>query len=129
MGTRVTRSQFRGRRFLILLFFTPDRAPEALLSGLVSAHERLEWFEADVLAIVPSASSALPSDHPPLRYLADPALTATRRFTAVGEQAPQTAIVVLDRYGAVEQRWIEPNLPITKEVLDLVERLAHNCSG
>ena len=128
-GVRVSRAQFRGRRFLTLLFFSPDHAPESLLSGLATEHERLEWFEVEVLAMVPSIPSDLPPDHPPLRYLADPSLTVTRRFTNLTEQGPRTTVVVLDRYGAVEQRWDEPALPTTKEVLDLLERLAHTCSG
>lgn len=128
-GVRVTRSQFRGRRFLALLFFAPDAAPTALLAVLVSEYERLEWLEADVLAIIPTDPSNLPPDHPPLRHLADPALTATRRFTTVTGQVPRTTVVVLDRYGAVEQRWIEPELPTTQEVINLLERLAHTCSG
>lgn len=124
-GVRVTRSQFRGRRFLVLLFFTPDQAPVPLLSGLAAERKRLEWFETEALAIIPSTSPDLPPDHPPLRYLLDPDLTVTRRFTL----AHRTTVVVLDRYGAVEQRWVEPELPTTQEVLDLLERLAHNCSG
>jgi hypothetical protein len=113
----------------VLLFFAPDAAPKPLIAGLAAERERRTWFEVDVLAVLPLASADLPPDDAPVRYLADPELTAIRRFTTLTERRPQTAVVVLDRYGAVEQRWIEPDLPPTTEVMGILERLAHNCSG
>lgn len=127
--TPVTRSQFRDRRYLVLLFFTPANRPEGLLAEFARQSDRLRWLEAEVLAILPVTTTQLPGSTPVVRYLADPGLTATRRFTAINGDGPQTTVVVLDRYGAFEQRWLAPDLPTVHEILLTVERLAISCSG
>lgn len=127
--THVTRSQFRDRRYLVLLFFAPSNRPEGLLAEFSRQSDRLQWLEAEVLAILPVTATELPGGTTLVRYLADPDLMATRRFTAINASGPQTTVVVLDRYGAFEQRWLAPNLPTVHELLQTVERLALSCSG
>jgi len=128
-GARVTRSQFRGRQILVLLFVPEAAVPELRLSELDAQRERLEWLETTILVILPVPTSALPVSQAPIRYLADPGLTVTRNFTPVMEERPLETVVVLDRYGAVEQRWLAPHLPSAQDVFALVERLALSCSG
>lgn len=127
--TQVTRSQFRDRRYLVLLFFALANRPEDLLAEFARQSDRLRWLEAEVLVILPVTFTELPDSNTLVRYLADPELTATRRFTTINGDGPQTTVVVLDRYGAFEQRWLAFDLPTVHEILQTVERLAISCSG
>jgi hypothetical protein len=125
-GVRVTRSQFRDRR-LLLLGFAAQGVLEPLLCRLDEARAHLEWLEAEVLLVLPAAPDDLPESNFGFRYLADPDLSATRKYTAVTANFPLPTLVLLDRYGALEQRWIAPDLPEVEELLDHIEIIAMRC--
>jgi peroxiredoxin len=126
-GARVTRSQFRDRRIL-LLAFAPDGALDPLISDLEVSGARLQWLETEVLVIRPVTREALPESRPGFRFLSDPDLTAARSYAALVENAPVPTLVLLDRYGTFEQRWAAPTLPNVDELLGYIEVIALRCS-
>lgn len=125
-GVRITRSQFKDRRLLLLGFAAPG-VLEPLLCGLEAKRAHLEWLEAEVLLVLPVPPEELPESRSGFRYLADPGLSVTRKYTAVTANLPLPALVILDRYGVLEQRWVAPDLPGVEELLDHIEIIAMRC--
>lgn len=130
-GTVVSRRQFRGRRNLVLVLFAPGDPIEGLLSGLAERAERLERLNAEVLAVAPAREEELAplADRlgTPFRVLGDSEGKLLPLLTAVENGRPLPAVVVLDRWGAIQRRWTAPHLPAPEDVLGELERLEIAC--
>jgi peroxiredoxin len=130
-GQTVSRAQFRGRRNLVLVLFGPDDPVEELLEGLDLEAARLEYMDSTVLGIVPAPAQELEGLSSqlstPFTLLSDPDLHVFSQFTAVEAARPSPAVVVLDRWGAVQCRWVDPSLPTAAEVLDALELIEIAC--
>ena len=94
-GRTVTTWQYKQRRPLVLVLW--DEGDEALLKTFAHAYAQYRDLGAEVLAIGPSANPVMDLPFP---CLSDPNLTTAARLT---EALP--AILVLDAFGELFQRW------------------------
>ena len=130
-GRRVSVAEFRQKQNLVLVFFAPGDPVEELLRGLAAKPQRLLAHDITVLGVAPVPADALSplaeQLGTPFVLLADEGLRVTERFTAVDGDRPRAAVVVLDRFGAVQERWVAPGLPTVQQVLDAVELIELRC--
>lgn len=94
-GRTVTTWQYKQRRPLVLVLW--DEGADAPLHNFAHAYSQYRDLGAEILAIGPSAS---PATDLPFPCLTDPDLTTAARLT---ETLP--AILVLDAFGELFQRW------------------------
>jgi peroxiredoxin len=131
LGRRVSLSEFRQKQNVVLVFFVPGDPVEALLNGLEALPARLLAHNIAVVGIAPvpppeaaALAERLGTSFP---ILSDESLRVSETFTAIDGNRPRPAVVVLDRYGAVQERWVSPDLPSLQQVLDAVELIELRC--
>lgn len=130
-GGQVTRSAYRARRHLAIVFLpVVDLPAREFLEALAAAYAAIAAAGAEVLAVVgdPGASpegllAALPVPFP---LLLDPAGKAFGRFMPDGATH---GVFILDRYGALRQQWTltAPPLPPPAELVAWLEAVDNQC--
>ncbi len=130
-GDPVTRTQYRHRRILALLFW-PDPAADdahAVLADLAARGDQL-----DLAAAVPYVISGTADVNSPIPVLADPGGTARAGYAALFPAADRPAagapfVVLLDRFGGPYYGGTGPLDPAAtaQEIEDHIWIIAYDC--
>jgi peroxiredoxin len=126
----VTRSQYRGKQAMLILFFQPTPEAFDLLKRIAQDKAEYDEVNAVVVAIGLAPRSALtPASDLPFHVLADPDCSAWKKYT--GADRPGWAVFVLDLYGGVDgQRVVEwlDALPDAPTLLEWTRSAQFRCS-
>jgi peroxiredoxin len=132
-GQTVTRSQFRNRHGLALLFLQPTPEAIALLEQI--GQDEAEYLElnARVIGIIRVEREALAALaarlNPFIMLLADPEGTAWKAYT--GTDRTGFAIFILDMYGGVDSQQVTASLgalPDAVEILEWMRATQYRCN-
>ncbi|HMQ31437.1 MAG TPA: redoxin domain-containing protein [Chloroflexaceae bacterium] len=130
-GGEVTRSAYRARKHLALVFLpADDAAARAYLASLTRRYADLRAADSELLAILAdpaaSAEGLRAGLELPFPLLLDPEGRAAARY--LPDDAPLGAFI-LDRYGAVQKQWAltAPPLPPADELIEWLEVVDRMC--
>ena len=137
-GQPVTRSQFRQKKHLVLVFLPDPEMPNSqpLINALAAAHDELAQASAAVYLI----SAHEPADPLPLPLLIDPEGAVRQVYATLfhAALAPVSAapadhdsfLVILNRYGVLEfaGRDLDNAASVTEDVVTRVWGLEYQCS-
>jgi peroxiredoxin len=132
-GKTFTRSQFRNKSGLVLIFFQPIPEAHALLDKVGEDSDEYNELNVRVFAITRATRDDLKSlattIHPSITLLADPTSEAWKAYT--GSAQPGYAVFVLDMYGGVDAQQLTASpdkLPNAKTILGWATAAQYRCN-
>jgi peroxiredoxin len=132
-GGTLTRSQFRNKRALVLVFFQPTPQAIKLLQALSRDEPEYKELNALVIGIGRATRDELKqlADQRglPLMLLSDPGGSAWKAYT--GSDSPGYGVFVLDLYGGVDSQQVTSSvdsLPDASTILDWTRAAQYRCN-
>lgn len=132
-GQRVTRSQFRNKSALVLIFFQPTPEAADLLETIGRDAAEYAEINAQVIGIGHTSQEDLArlaeSQDLSLMLLADPQGVAWKAYS--GTETPGYGVFVLDMYGGVDSQMVVESvsqLPDAATILTWARAAQYRCS-
>ena len=132
-GQIVTRSQFRNKSGLVLVFFQTTPEAQQFLNNIAEDSDEYNELNVRVLGIVRASRDDLKAltaaVHPSITLLADPTGETWKAYT--GTDQPGYAVVVLDMYGGVDAQQAAisvSKLPDAKTILGWARAAQYRCN-
>ena len=129
-GQTITRSQFRGKQALAVIFFEPTPEAWALLDAVSGDAAEYAELNARVIGIahVDRQDLSISADSPVL-VLADPQGTVWKAYS--GTDTPGYGVFVLDVYGGVDDQRVAAHvadLPVASQILQWTRSAQYRCN-
>lgn len=130
-GDGVTRSAYRARRHLALIFLPHvDLPAREYLEAAAASYAEIRQADGEILAVVTdpgaSADGLRAALDVPFPLLLDPGGAAARRFLPDGAVL---GLFILDRYATLRAQWTltAPPLPPVQEIVDWLNAVDRQC--